>query len=1085
MIMDHLMDDDISEVVNDYVSTKPFRTLSTLLVNYNVNDPEFEIDDSEYDELRDAYKNAQNAFFNQDLGSNPVLSNLLETIFHTSSLLQRHDDKLIYQLKKQPANNQNNTRRVTIQPTNQRNPDKFDFKKKSLKEELSRANVQIDKLRDQLDLAKEDGANEVLQTLADHYQLGLTDLNSLMKSIDELIERPSNGIVKEIIQALDLPPATTRSNIVQELQSKINHDINDNMVEHSEIPPREVDRGLNSLDNINPIEDNGPSKQELFITIDNLKNDIIELHETIQNQREILQIFSDIPMKSEEIENILNSNDTLYNKVKNIVALLTIQIFASEDAVISNAKLIPLISGLFRFISSIGSSKTSYAAIYSDTPFEDMRGLLVNQAEKIQMFLSENAMGIVEDHCLFEELIKKDNTPELLNDVRAYIADYKQPSSVESQQLFIILMEAIAAADVLRKYSNEAHQAFVRQASDVRQLKTYIRQLEKTIEDQKYLIQQQQQQMNDDITNPNKKKQNNQYNDQNNQNKDQHNDVFGDNIMANSLTEVHENEQIIDLQNQLDDAKQKNAELKKSNEKLIKQAHSDFVRVQQQVNKKKNTMTKKLSTKNKEIKKNTQALKEANQALESEKKDKIQFAKDCTELRQKKKKNEKDSKALVAEITEQVLETRREHENIVQNMKREVAEYQETKQREFETAKVSFEDLLNKAQTEIDSEKEKCKLLMRRIGQLENEVKERDEICDHLKKSEEEALDQAAKLSELYQTIHKDFTGLEGEKEIMETRLQNAEKNAQMVQGALKNHRELIETLESLRNNYDKDKNDSMREMQHLLGRIAHIFPSYTDLSVSLTPGSVLELLGRVQEKVDSIPRLERKLDKRNSILQEVKDSLKCSKDIQIPGEIKSIVQRSEQINTENSIRTTEIKALQESRVTYLQVQDWLIRMYVLCTGGVCQDVTTLQMQHTIEDVIMTSFENLVLSRKNAILRAEKKLLVSKIIEKSADLQNHNSSRNNSLNTSLSPSSSPSKRKSKRPKISMRHLLIVAMLVIKTKKLAGHFDSVYTFETLDKNPTTTGMTETDDYRFISQASNIPENPMSNFVYEYE
>ena len=1011
-----------------FLTSRPLQNLTNLVSKISIRGMDPDIDDSERDELFSAITGLDSCV-RADRSIDPGVLKAFSAVIRASTLIADHDAK---------------TRKCQTRSV-----------KGDVKKSISGSSGEISNLEDQVDQAKEDGKNEAIKEIAGRLSLQSSDIDTLVNDIEGLVTASAEGLVKNIVRALDLSPQTTSFNIVPELQQKMAEMITSGMDNNM----------FSSFDDLHNDELDDPSvtKEQLIKSINNLRTEVFELREQVTKQDDILQIFSDIPMKTNEIDLIVQSSDSFVNKIKKIVSVLTINIFASEDVEISNAKLLALVSGLFRFITSIGSGKGICSTIYSEQPYEEMRGILLNQAEKIQLFLGENAMGIVQDHCLFEDLIRKDiNSAELVSNVRAYISEYSRPASSESKQLFVILMEAITAADILRKYSEEARKACSQQAYNVRQLKDYSKQLEKSLEDTTYLLQQAtaEQPLSSTI---NATSNLNAFENQPKSNSHSQSTPGKSSKQASvmplspgdEVTEVHEKDEdyIHNLQNQINELTKENEELKKNREEMKKQTQSDLHKVQEQIKSMKARMNKKITKKTQENKKITKALKDAANALEKSKNEQSRLSK---ELEQAKNANDPQSEKLVTEIKEQLQEACTEHEKVVSQMKQQINDYQENKQREYDAVKSSFEEIINAKQTEIDVEKEKARNLMMRIGQLENEVKEKEDLCETLRKNEEEALDQAAKLSKMYTTIHNDFEGLEQEKKTVQAQLETAEKAAAVVQGTLKSHAELLETLNNLKSNYDKDKEDSIREMQHLLSSISKLFPDFTDLSVSLTPESVLEMLTRVQSSTESLPKLERRLKRRNNILKKIKEVLHCAKDSQIYSGVVALVKQDEQLRGDTQAQMADIKALQDSRIGYLQVQDWLIRIYVLITGGVCQDVTTSQMQHTIEDTLISSYENLLLSRKNAILRAEKKLLVSKIIDKSLGLDKENDSASKSppLSPVQSPTSSPSKspRSSKKKKfnISIRHILIIFMVILKTKKLSGHYEGPYAFETFDR-----------------------------------
>ena len=61
----------------------------------------------------------------------------------------------------------------------------------------------------------------------------------------------------------------------------------------------------------------------------------------------------------------------------------------------------------------------------------------------------------------------------------------------------------------------------------------------------------------------------------------------------------------------------------------------------------------------------------------------------------------------IKDLCEDYFSLKEDYEKVLNSMKREITEYQETKQREFDSAKESFEALLAKKQNQVEEEKQK------------------------------------------------------------------------------------------------------------------------------------------------------------------------------------------------------------------------------------------------------------------------------------------------------------------------------------------------------------------------------------------
>lgn len=1228
---------ELSEIIKGYIEGRPFQSLSSILKNsgfYNQSNSASKInslEDSEYKSLKRHFSNLRKTVINEihqreeQSESNGNVDSFLQFVsllFDVSTIIQKRDEQTIANLKE--------TKESQEESSASKHKSKGDSDTKSsksqaetiskLKRKLSKAFEQITFLKAQVNLAKDEGKNEVIQDITDHYHLNQssgTDIQNLINSLDNAIESnastiPSDSgdglnenltVLKKIVKSFDLPQETTSQNVVSELQQK--------MVEMAKFNAKMNSQLKEDIENcpIGPNEDpENPSimRSQLVATINSLRAELDKIRSDLAEQDEILQIFCNIPLKTNEIENIVQEEDdngkSFIQKVRDIVSILTIQIFQSEDAEATNKRLFSLVGGLFQFINSIGTSKAAYVSLYSDSPFEEMRSVLLSQAERVHLFLSENGQAFTSDQqSLFNELISNNNynplkgidsssinSMNILAHVKNFLNEYTQkPTTVEGQVLYVIALEAVCACDILQRYSGTVKHAFNRQIYESKQLKDYSLQLEKSIEDQQITIQEMSLLQNEERnnrsenyeygdnyydndresfsnsmnqnstslntntnTNSSKINENSRDNENNRRrrnqnensgirdsnstkekdenvkerdisNKSQNNESVEKelnkvrSILRKGITNHKENDEdcncietilealdhlnqnqseiipderyIQTIQSQLSDKISEIKELKQKNDNLIKETHDDIVNVQDQVSKMNETMNKKIELKKKQNQKLIKALKDAQEIQ-------TKLKKQIKELQEKVQNYESqesdDSKHIADEIQQHFKETKEEYEQKVSQF-----------QKEINTMKESYENQLNSLKQQLESEKEKTATLSKKVDQNDQSIKGK---IEKLKKKEAKAIDQASVLSQKYQELHKDYVALENEKKAMMDKYENIEKEKSLVQDSLKNYSETLEEFNKLRKSYDQLRNEKVTENKQFLSKIASLFPTYADFSVTISKESILDILKNVKEDLDTIPTIQGKNNKKDEIIQKVKECLNIESENSIVDKLSKLIKTNNELDQSNHHMYSELKASQESRIVYLQLQDWLIRLYVMVTGGVCQDVTTSEMQHAIEDNITSKYENLMLSRKNALLRAEKKLLLSKTFNKvnkdyieEMEKENEN---NNTKNESKAIQNdeeedqssteiefdakkdkdvnNDKKKKKKKDKTvyTFRHLLIMAMLICKAKRLSGNGGDPYGLEMTDANAK-------DGKQFSASLSPISK-PMysSNYVF---
>jgi hypothetical protein len=77
-------------------------------------------------------------------------------------------------------------------------------------------------------------------------------------------------------------------------------------------------------------------------------------------------------------------------------------------------------------------------------------------------FLKENQIQLDDEPSLFDEMMKKHPPEELLAIVRRFL-----PRRSEDSELFVVLMEALSANDVLRRLASETAEIIARQEHDI------------------------------------------------------------------------------------------------------------------------------------------------------------------------------------------------------------------------------------------------------------------------------------------------------------------------------------------------------------------------------------------------------------------------------------------------------------------------------------------------------------------------------------------------------------------------------------------------------------------------------------------
>ena len=484
---DNNSNSDTIQALKDIAKNQSFVSLNKFLQNYDLQEQNEELEENELNELCNninSYRRTCESAILKLESNNPLkkvidlLLNAYSFQYNQAEMFNEKMNEENEQLKNMPNNNDPNIEPYLTQIND-------------LKTQLTQAKITIANYEAEED-AKERAIDNIIQSISDAFNLPSypEDTDQLIDELHNIIDK-NQGTIKNIIKTFDLPNETTTNDIIYHLKEKINSLNSSGLTEklreqllNTTNELEEAKREIKKLQNENQSQ-NTEKKQPTNYRSPNNNNTNVNntKNQNMPTEKQILACFEDIPLNSSDIPSILKSNAPLLDKLKQIASTLSLSAFSNESLQDEKTILLSVVSAQYKFIKSLADSEKVYANIYasSEKPYEDIRQTLLAETESVHLFLQQHAIGIVEDSCLFEELLKREDS-DILDNVQKYLEAYSRPSSIESEELFIMLLQAISAADVLRKYSSQL-QIFNRQhEKDFKQMKSYSEQLEKSID---------------------------------------------------------------------------------------------------------------------------------------------------------------------------------------------------------------------------------------------------------------------------------------------------------------------------------------------------------------------------------------------------------------------------------------------------------------------------------------------------------------------------------------------------------------------------------------------------------------------------
>lgn len=768
-------------------------------------------------------------------------------------------------------------------------------------------------------------------------------------------------------------------------------------------------------------------KQNTTSKLDGAENQKIE--------KAILEILDRIPIEKPKIDEIIKSDSTILQKIQMTFAQLTDYAFDNQQLSNTNQKLFAVISGQFKFISHLSNSKEFFQSLYPDQPFEECRSLMISQIGRIQNFINTYAKGLSEDACLFDDLLKTQTSQDFLANVKKYLSEYTKPQTLESEELFILLLQSIACNDILRKYADESRKHNVTLVQKYKAMRETSDRAKKALELQSTtMIQESNIKLQDQLEHVKSLLRKSIIADQT-----QNTEMIDCLEELDTVAAVKDTEYIKALQKQNNDLRKEVGELKTEKSKLFEETKTDIITAQSQISKVKDELTEKINQKSEQNTRLITKLKQASKLIDSLKQKNNKLSSDLEESKTSQKELEEQSKinqklleeqsaSFLSQYEQQLALVKADFEKILTDAKNQCIQIEESKNQELAKCQETQETLLktNQALTEnLKEEKEK--------------VHELSSALSNLKDNETEALNAAAEISKTFSDLHADYEKLEFDYQSLKAKFDAKNDKMKREKAILESQmNSKIRSIEhDAQTQIEAGKLAQSAKQQLLLGEICKYFPDYENIPSPITEESVYKMLQTMRNKIDENSKNEKNLE----ILQEAAKLLQVDDYNSIPQAISSVY-------NDRNMHKSVLDEYDMDKSKSLSSQEWIIRLYSIITNGICISCnpSLYVMQQSIEDAVLSSLGNNKVSQRLEILKAEKRLLLMKV----QDVRSN-------------------------PKqLCFRHIMIVIMYTMRLKKRSGNLENnKYSFATKLPNDDSEN-----DITFIT-----PRSPFSTLIFE--
>ena len=696
-----------------------------------------------------------------------------------------------------------------------------------------------------------------------------------------------------------------------------------------------------------------------------------------------------------------------------------------------------------KFLDELVNSRDIQNWVIGDEKIEDTRARLQTQCIRMESFIADNCQGIARNPNLFDYLIIKSDPMTLSSHITEFLDQFQEPQTPEGKELFLMLIQALTANDILQKYANEARVNYEEQYNELRNLRNAygaspdhisssqnrsnpqnisddyessirINELSNAIETVRNLIRnaiangksqdlivlfKSLDKLDEVKFDPNKyvKK--------------------VERKLAHEITESQKTK--IKLDNVASDATKELSLLKEE----MKRLNDEFQQKTKEMDTKTEDMKNTIHEKDQTISKLKHELGLSNSQYDSLLREtKLQLA-------SKAENTDINSSSKITEIQNEFNETRKQYDEIVKVLKNEVSEMQkrvEISQKETREKIANIKSSSKKKQMKLA---DACKALQAKLEKSESEhaikVSSLNKKLEQAQNSEAAALKETQKLTEEITELKSRISSLSVEQKMMNARLQSKDEKMKREKALFESQLKLkVFAVESdSKTKLESLKNEMALKSQEFLSKICRMFREIVDINQPVDEETVEQVLNKVRTRLTTLDKESFAADEANHELSSIKQILGPTKFIKVSTAVNEIIEKNKQLEEELLKIETENKSIKknvnDARVILAQNtnnkewEDWAKKLYLLVSDGFSFAKSPKEIKNAIEEVVFAAVGNKIVWRRLDYLRAEKKLLIKGV----------------------------QRVRSKPGPPSIRQLMTVIVVVERLQKLSGHYQS--------------------------------------------
>lgn len=641
-----------------------------------------------------------------------------------------------------------------------------------------------------------------------------------------------------------------------------------------------------------------------------------------------------------------------------------------EDS--TNKILITAMHNQLHFLEKLINSDENRHWMFDDTS-DDAKQSLMEQAARLQSFLTEHTIGLIEDWSMFDLIDLNADPLTISNNIKAFLEQFADIRTKEGKLLLAILRQAIVAANVLRRFAFEARNQC---ALQVKEIKILHRELHSAQSEYASQLDNQVTMLHDQL-------------DEEIEKREQAEDTI-QNITnyLKSAAEKSATPEILDCIDQFQyqyDAIDEDT-YKESLEKQLSLALSDLTDTKAELSEIKEAASKEVT----EIFAESQGIKtDAESMIQSQT---IELKQSKSRIDDLEKELENLETSLVQsqekyqEATQEIEKTKQMHEEQMQNMVEELEQLKD---------KMNYK-LEKRTQLLLETEKERRQKLTLKIKQLRNELEDKDEeISDRERKivnlqkiienSQREQKRKSQSSVETESALQNTITILKGQVRELSTKLLSLEMDNKLLNSKIKAQESKAERdLAALESRYsikkfsqeseiqmkiDNFKSEVEQQKQKFLMQICQEFKDFVDFSKPLNEQYIFQMLQSVKSHIRSKSIIQ---ESPNKIMKELQQILQAQSIHDIPQIVNQLLDDLQ--DAKEAVERTKKEMKQEDSGNW---ENWARRLYISVTDGSPGILTIPALKLVLEEAIYVSAGHREIQRRIESLREQKKFLLS------------------------------------------------------------------------------------------------------------